>query len=159
MSLNNPFFFLTPSLTNNTCIATPGDPDVYATPVVTTTTTPGQDDKPTMEMGDDVVGCKEDLLTNRDPVVAVTHEDPVDTPDVPGTPRSPQPCVHDRLGVCNLHGPGATKYFCPVRSKNPGVGTKRVYRQSYWECEATRGGKKKTQTRMTSFLMKTTPRR
>ena len=27
-------------LTNITCIATPGDPDVYATPVVTTTTSP-----------------------------------------------------------------------------------------------------------------------
>ena len=102
---------------------------------------------------------KEDLLTNRDPMVAVTHEDPVDTPELPGTPRSPRPCVHDRLGVCNLHGPGATKYFRPVTNKNPGVGAKRVYRQSYWECEATRGGKKKTQTRMTSFLMKTTPRR
>ena len=72
-----------------------------------------------------------------------------------------RPCVHDREVVCDAHGPGARKYFRPVPTTGQeGAGSSRVKRKSCFECEATRGGRGRlTQTRLSSFLMKTTPKK
>ena len=122
-------------ITNITCIATPGDPDVYTTPVVTTTTTP-QDDKPTMEMGDDVVGCKEDLLTN-----------PTADRGEGGRPRprlTVGGCVYVVGGNCVEHGPGAKRYWHPTTRTDvgpDGIVTRTRRREYYYECNLGQRGR------------------